>query len=298
MNAPQKLPDRGTLSNVIRFPYRPEGEAVSDHAHRGDMISSYKQYVRNETQSTDTVRAREYYVDKLTASGIDVVNATETEIEQWLRSHGWAPSSMNSALASLRHFYRWANRYGWIDNDPTMHLRRVREPRKMGRIASDQSIVHAMMKAPVDTRVMLMLGAECGLRRAEIAKVHRSDIDGEWLYVVGKGGHQRIVHLSPELLELLEHMPKRGYLFPSPVNREGHIRPDAVYRRIRRLAGVNTHSLRHRAGTVVYEGTGNNLRVAMEFLGHATMATTSKYVHTTREDLRRAAEAARLGRAA
>lgn len=282
------------LSNVIAFPYRPQGKAISIHAHRGDMITSYRQYVRNETTSGDTVRARDYYINRLVSSGLNPATITETELEQWLRSHGWAPSSMNSALASLRHFYRWAVRYGWVDTDPTAGLKRAREPRKMGRIASDQSIVHAMMRAPVDTRVMLMLGAECGLRRAEIAKVHRSDIDGEWLYVVGKGGHQRIVHLSPELLELLEHMPKRGYLFPSPVNREGHIRPDAVYRRIHRLAGVNTHSLRHRAGTVVFEGTGNNLRVTMEFLGHATMATTSRYVHTTRDDLRRAAAAARL----
>lgn len=256
------------------------------------MIHEYKIHVRSQTRSAATVRARDHYIDKL-AAALDVETATAPEIETWLHSHGWAPTSINSALASVRHFYRWAVRYGHLETDPTLYLHRVREPRKMGRIASDQTIVHAVMRVPVDTRVMILLGAECGLRRSEIAKVHRNDIEDEWLYVIGKGGHQRIVPMSPELRDLIQLLPSRGYLFPSAHGR-GHLAPDAVYRRIRRAVGVNTHSLRHRAGTAVFEGTGNNLRVAQEFLGHATSATTSKYVHTTREDLRRAAAASRL----
>lgn len=256
------------------------------------MITDYKNHVRSQTRSAATVRARDHYIDKL-AAALDVETATAPQIETWLHSHGWAPTSINSALASVRHFYRWAVRYGYLDSDPTLYMPRVREPRKMGRIASDQTIARAVMRVPVDTRAMILLGAECGLRRSEIAKVHRNDIEGEWLYIVGKGGHQRIAAMSPELLELLELLPARGFLFPAK-DGPGHLSGDAVYRRIRRAVGVNTHSLRHRAGTAVFEGTGNNLRVAQEFLGHATSATTSKYVHTTRADLKRAAEAARL----
>lgn len=255
------------------------------------MINQYKLYVRAHTKSAATVRSRDHYINNLSAT-VDVTSATPQIIEAWLHSHGWAPSSINSALASVRHFYKWAVRHGHLTIDPTRDVERVREPRKMGRIAADTTIVNGMMRAPVDTRVMIMLGAECGLRRHEIAKVHRNDIEGEWLYITGKGGDQRVTCLSPELLELLEYLPARGFLFPS--SRGGHLSGDAVYRRIRRVVGVNTHSLRHRAGTVVFEKTGNNLRVAQEFLGHATIATTQKYVHTTRADLRRASEAARL----
>lgn len=255
------------------------------------MIDEYKLYVRNETRSAATIRVREHYINLL-SSQVDVATATETDLETWLRSHGWAPTSINSALANVRHFYRWAERYGYRSDNPARWLRRVRVPRKVGRIASEDRIVHAMMRAPVDTRVMIMLGAECGLRRSEIAKIHRDDFEGEWLYVIGKGGHQRAVHLSPELQELLEYLPQKGWLFPSPHG--GHLEADAIYRRIRRVSGLNTHSLRHRAGTAAFSGTGNNLRVAQEFLGHASVATTQKYVHVTREDIRRASAAARL----
>jgi site-specific recombinase XerD len=44
----------------------------------------------------------------------------------------------------------------------------------------------------------------------------------------------------------------------------------------------------------VFEGTGSNLRVTQDFLGHASPEMTSRYVHVTREDLRRASQAARL----
>lgn len=259
-------------------------------------IAEYKMYVRNETRSLATIRIRDHYIDLL-AKTLDPRTATETDIETWLRSHGWAPTSMNSALASLRHFYKWATRYGKTTHNPALHIRRTAAPRKVSRIASDERIVAAMMKAPVDTRVMIMLGAECGLRRAEIAKVHRADIDGEWLYVVGKGGHQRVMYLSDELQELIALLPHDGYLFPGQDH--GHLSADSVYRRVKRITGgLNTHSLRHRAGTAVFEGTGNNLRVAQEFLGHANIATTQKYVHVTRGDLVRAAEAAKITRTA
>lgn len=179
------------------------------------MIEQYKLYVRNETRSQATVRVRDHYINRF-AETHDVATATETDIETWLRSQGWAPTSINSALGSIRHFYKWAERYGHVKTNPTRYLRRVPMPRKVARVAADQTIVQAMMRAPVDTRVMIMLGAEGGLRRAEISRVHRSDIDGEWLYVVDKGGHQRVVHLSAEILELLQFLPAEGWLFPSP----------------------------------------------------------------------------------
>lgn len=260
------------------------------------MINAYKQYVRNETESPSTRRVRYHYVDRLTAD-LDVTTATEPQLETWLRSKGWAPSSVNCALASIRHFYRWAERYGHIPENPTRWLTRVRVPRKMGRIADDHALIVACAKAPVSTRIMILLGAECGLRRQEIAKVHRADIDGgEWLHVIGKGGHQRTVHLSHDLRELLAVHPEQEWLFPG--KHGSHMTGAAVYQRIRRAAGVNPHSLRHRAGTAVFKGTGNNLRVAQEFLGHASPEMTARYVHVTRADLLWASEVAELRRAA
>jgi integrase len=256
------------------------------------MLDEYKLYVKNESESASTIRIRSHYIDRL-AKDIDIRSATEAQLETWLRSHGWSPTSVNCALANIRHFYRWAERYGHIPENPTKWLRRVRVPRKMGRIADDTTLVNAAMKASITTRIMILLGAECGLRRSEIAAVHRDDIADGWLYVVGKGGHQRVQRLTPDLLELLAVYPEQGWLFPNSAG-DYHLSGDAVYQRIRRAAGVNPHSLRHRAGTAVFRGTGNNLRLTQEFLGHASSEMTARYVHVTRDDLQRASVAARL----
>ncbi len=259
-----------------------------------ELIDAYTAYVSRESDSAGTIRARRYYVERLSQTA-DPLTVTETDVEDWLRSHDWAPASYNAALASLRHFFKWATRYGHRPDNPATYLKRARQPRKMGRIAGDEEIALAAMRAPLSTRIMLHLGAECGLRRSEIAKVHRDDITADgWLHVVGKGGHERTVFLSDNLRELLAVHKEEGWLFPSPNG--GHLCPQAVYQRVRRVSGYNTHALRHRAGTTVYERTGGNLRVAQEFLGHATPTMTAKYVHITRGDLQRAAEAATLDR--
>ncbi len=259
---------------------------------KASLIDQYLAYVARESTSTETLRVRRHYAAHLSAD-LDPHTATETQVEDWLRSHDWAPASYNAALASLRHLFKWMVRYGHRPDNPATMLKRARMPRKMGRIAGEEEIAIAAMKSPIDTRIMIHLGAECGLRRSEIAKVHRDDIteDG-WLYVVGKGGHERTVYLSDTLRELLAVYPEQGWLFPAPSG--GHLNGDAIYNRIRRVSGLNTHSLRHRAGTTVYERTGGNLRVAQEFLGHATPTMTAKYVHITRGDLQRAAKAAQL----
>lgn len=276
-------------NSLLPFPTR---QTTGENMTGGTLITEYKQYVRNETESESTIHVRNYFIDTLAAE-VDVTTATVAELDTWLHAHGWAASSMNVALSVLRHFYRWANRYGHLTTNPALDLRRPRIPRKMGRIADDQQIRFGVHRAPIDTRLMILLGAECGLRRAEIARAHWDDIDGDWLHITGKGGHQREVKLSRALLDLLDLYPIRhGYLFPGKFG--GHMTPDTIYQRIRRATGVNPHALRHRAGTTVYRNTGNNLRIAQEFLGHANPNMTAKYVHVSRDDLAFASEAATL----
>lgn len=87
-----------------------------------------------------------------------------------------------------------------------------------------------------------------------------------------------------------------GFYFPGRF--KAHAAPSTIWKHVRALTGLNTHSLRHRAGTMVYRRTGYDLRLAQEFLGHSNPATTAIYVHVEREQLMRAAEATRMPDAA
>lgn len=57
----------------------------------------------------------------------------------------------------------------------------------------------------------------------------------------------------------------------------GHLTPWAVAARIRKATGYNPHALRRRFATQVYRRT-HDLRAVQVMLGHASVATTQRYV--------------------
>lgn len=52
----------------------------------------------------------------------------------------------------------------------------------------------------------MLLAAECGVRLAEIASLHRTCRHDEYLRIVGEGNRQRHLHMTPELIELLDEI--------------------------------------------------------------------------------------------
>ena len=142
---------------------------------------------------------------------------------------------------------------------------------------------------------MLRLGAECGLRRFEIAKVHSRDVMRDlvgWsLVVVGKGDKQRIVPIGDDLALLIRSA--NGYLFPGRWS--GHVESSYVGRHLSDLLGDGwtAHSLRHRYATTTYAVTRDLLLVS-KLLGHASVETTQRYIAMPDDRLRAAVEATRL----
>lgn len=144
-------------------------------------------------------------------------------------------------------------------------------------------------------KLMIRLGAECGLRRGEIARVHSdnvvADSAGRSLIVRGKGDKQRIVPLPDDLAGII--MDAHGYLFPGRFG--GHVEESYVGDHISHLLpdGYGAHTLRHRFATVTY-ATTHDLFVVAELLGHESVETTEHYVAMPDGRLRAATAAVRL----
>jgi integrase/recombinase XerC len=246
------------------------------------------------------VKLRMFWMRKFAAYR-DLLAAVENDFYDFLATNpNWSPSTKQTIVSSIKVFYRWAHMAGHTSTNLAIELQRVKVPRTRARIATDDLLLDAIEKASLPGRAMLRLGGECGLRVAEIAALDRSCRVGPWLTVLGKGGQARKVHLSPEvlatLIEIEQTTMRWGFYFPGRARQP--ISPSTVWRHVRAMTGLNTHALRHRAGTVVYRRTGNDLRAAQEFLGHASPTTTAIYVHVDDDDLERSSEAARLRRVA
>ncbi len=198
--------------------------------------------------------------------------------------------------ASLASFYRWCVSSGIVGVDPTLALPTIRTPVGAPRPATDEIWRQILDTADHRTRLMARLACEAGLRRAEVAQVHASDLirgdDGDELIVHGKGSKQRVVPITTSLAGAIEATcPLGGFLFPGKI--DGRISADRVGHLVSKVMppGWSMHKLRHRFATRGYAGTGN-LRAVQEALGHASVATTQRYTAVSAREIRAVADAA------
>lgn len=241
-------------------------------------IIEYADHLRAAGASGQTVRLRCYWLRRFAAAKPDLSpwHVTLPEIVGWLALPSWAPETRRSARASLTTFYRWAHLSGLITADPAAGLPPVRVPRGVPRPAPADILTVALTTAPDRVRLMILLAAFAGLRRAEIARVHTRDIADGILHVHGKGGRRRIIPLHPRITaELGDRKP--GWLFPGRDN--GHLSAGHVGRLLARHLGGEpwtAHTLRHRFASEAYSGS-HDIRAVQELLGHANVATTMVY---------------------
>lgn len=221
-------------------------------------------------------------------------DVTTADLAAWLAGHGWAVETLRSHRAAVRSFYGWAHASGHIRADPARLLRKVPAAIARPRPASERDVQGAIAAADDRVYLMLLLGSRHGLRRGEIARVHTRDVTEDlvgWsLRVHGKGGKDRDVPLSNETARLLRAAPA-GWVFPNGAG--SHLSPAHVGRLISRVLpeGVTPHQLRHRFATVVYART-RDIAAVRELLGHASVATTQRYVAVQDGTLRAAVETA------
>jgi integrase len=217
---------------------------------------------------------------------------TDQDVVDWFAGHRWQPSTRKSRLTPLAGFYKWAIRFGHADHDPSSVIGTITVPRGLPRPVDDALFATALAHSPeARDRLMVLLAAHTGLRRAEIAAVRREDVTDHGLAVEGKGGRRRLIPLTEQLRrELLARPP--GWVFPARFG-AGHIGPDAVGRALARAMDkqASGHQLRHRFATRAYRGTRNLLAV-QTLLGHASPATTMIYVEVSSRELEEAVAAA------
>lgn len=214
----------------------------------------------------------------------------------------WSPNYRRGLRTTLRAFYAWAERCGYVERNVALLTRPVKIPRARPRPTPEDRWRGAHERSAPRERVMILLGARAGLRAFEIGKVHRRDLVRDllgWsLHVVGKGGHVRVIPLADDVAgAMLERFRElygddpdaAGWLFPGKLP-AGHMGGQRISELLSwALGGGGAHQLRHRYGTQVLRAAGGNLLVARDLLGHASVATTQIYTLVDHDDVRAAA---------
>lgn len=249
-------------------------------------------------------------VDRLTPQSL-------RQFQSALQQAGYARSTISRKLASLRSFYKFAMRQGWVADNPASPLRNPRQKRKLPTVLSGDDILRLLSAPAADTvaglrdRAILETIYSAGLRVSELVSLRDRDLDFEEqiLHVRGKGRKERLAPLGSFARAAIERYIARrnrhadaerlGREAPVFVNRFGTI---LTTRSVGRMldkyiaaAELDTrtspHTLRHSFATHMLD-RGADIRSVQELLGHKSLSTTQIYTHVSAAKLRAVYETA------
>ena len=229
---------------------------------------------------------------------------------------GYARTSISRRLASLRSFFRFAQREGYVDANPAKPLRNPRPERKLPHFLTSDEIGR-LLEAPkrdkpagLRDRAILETMYSAGLRVSEVVGLNDGDLDlvAGLVRVRGKGRKERLAPLGRFALQALGAWIPQRKLHPrepqppkSPVfvNKFGNrLTTRSVARMLEKLlaeTGLDSrttpHTLRHSFATHLLD-RGADIRSVQELLGHKSLVTTQIYTHVSTSGLREAYEKA------
>jgi site-specific recombinase XerD len=221
-------------------------------------------------------------------------------IVEWLGTLDCAASTKGIRISTVRGFFDWCCAQGYTKKNPCQGIRGPKRPVSNPRRCKPDEVSHLLAAADDRMRVILMLGVESGLRRAEIAGLTTSDVDWDdrTILVHGKGSKDRLVPLWDTTAAAIAH-----YLTVYPagphkplIRSETHPnRPLSAYWigvlvaalftecGVKRAAwdGKSLHALRHTAAGDLLDN-GADLRDVQEILGHDQLSSTVIYTRRLR----------------
>ncbi len=220
-----------------------------------------------------------------------------------------ARTTIKRKVSALRSFYRFLQRKGAVKLNPAAQVEVPKAPKKVVRAVSAESMARLLNEVEFEDsywgltqKLIIKTFYNTGIRLAELINLAIADVNlqNQTITVTGKRNKQRIVPLTDELCKELkayltdEERPSNAstedILFKTSKGKK--LYPKLVYNTInfylRSVSGIDQtspHVLRHTFATHMLSN-GADLNAIKELLGHASLAATQVYTHSSIEQLK------------
>lgn len=277
-------------------------------------IPEFKEWLNIRGLSQETLRGYDVDIRQfsqwITSASNGPVFIDEITVKQMERFVGYLknerkcqPRSINRKINALSTFFQCMKKKKYIEDNPLEDFERVKVPDSERNYLNKEEI-EAIIQA-IDHPVLhyfAMTMAYTGLRVNECIHLTLQDVnfEGNTIQVInGKGGKNRTIPINAQLKEqlqayLLNHRPDTESLFFFALKKSGTVSAQYVNRTLKLACEkakiekhVTSHILRHSfASYLVKKDT--HVAVIQRLLGHASVKTTSVYLHVNQEDLQSA----------
>ncbi len=228
-------------------------------------------------------------------------------VRSWLASlkdKGLGAVTLNRKISSLKSFFKFQLKTGVVDQSP---MGTVISPKKSKRLPvfvkeeEVRGLVHTLTVATEDwkslnAKMLVGIFYATGMRLSELINLKDSQVDESrgHIKVLGKGNKERVIPVSPELLQAIgqyQQLKRKEFEKPGEsllVTEKGK----KLYARYawalvnQALGEASTldkkspHVLRHSFATHLMNH-GADLNAVKELLGHSSLAATQVYTHNT-----------------
>ena len=204
-----------------------------------------------------------------------------------LTERGVTPRSINTYNATIMAMVHYYRSVGMDIPLQTSLVGKLREGTVRRQFYTYAEIEQAIKFANYETRLMIKIMYETGMRIAELTHLTVSDFTGRRIQFIGKGRKPREVYVRRDTLQEIHKFFEireitSGYIFAT-LNGE----PPTVATVRKRLCkpfilagieGFYPHALRHSFATSL-QMRGASVEEIKEMMGHESIATTERYLH-------------------
>lgn len=268
------------------------------------MLKDYEYYLKLEcAMSQNTVTSYCSDVGKfLDFHEGRVEDTTAEEIETYLSSRmELSERSLARLLSSLRSFFEWLIREGYIKENPCDMIDAPKLGTYIPGILSVEEVERLLESVDTSTwqgkrdKAIIEVLYGCGMRVSEAVGLKISYLfpDEGFVRIIGKGNKERLVPMGQAAAEALDtylkHRPVPADRASDDIvflNRFGRsLSRISMFNMVKRQAlaagidkEISPHTFRHSFATHLIEN-GADLRGVQEMLGHENIATTEIYTH-------------------
>lgn len=234
-------------------------------------------------------------------------------IRSWIVSMvdaGVSNSSVNRKISSLKSFYKFLLKIKVIESSPLLKHKSLKTPKKLQIPFSENELDMVLnnLKFPegfdgIRDKLIIDLFYTTGIRRIELIglKMQNIDLQNRTLKVLGKRNKERILPIVPVIASQIEkYLVERTKLVSIKDSdyfflllKGVKLNDSFVYRLINyyfsdvsEKVKKSPHILRHTFATHLLNN-GADLNSVKELLGHASLASTQVYTHSSLSELKK-----------